>query len=568
MHLRNRGYRGGAPEKDCEFYDPLKKQWFPVTQMIQGVGNATACVMGDKIYVTGGHYGYRGSCTYEKVQVFHSTVNEWNVITISPHPEYGLCSVSLNNNMFLVGGQTTIADCYSPDSNKWKAISEMKERRMECGAVAINGCIYVSGGYSYSKGTYLQSIEKYDPELDSWEIVVLCPAPPGLMDVTMADEEMSPLELKVARQIEYYFGDHNLPRDKFLKEQLQLDDGWVTLETMLKFNRLKSITTDNTVIVAALQKSKTGLLELSDDKTKIRRSLNKPLPEVNDEYKATIAHKSVYIKGFPLETSLDEIQEWLNGKGNIENIQMRRNLQKQFKGSVFICFDTEEASKQFLERPDIKTFKDNEMLVLSREAYHAKKIEERKQFKAENKAKARQDKEKTQKQREDKEMNLLLDEQTGCLLKFSGELENVSREDFHDLFSGHGKIKWVDFTRGAKEGTLLFDGNAKEAFDKAKEANEGELKIKDNTVIWQSHTTGQEAEVAGVRGEEEEEAKEVEVAAGTEIKEEINSKEKRQSLIVTMKRMMKMHLRHQRESWKKQKLPQPKLPKQKMVLKL
>lgn len=78
-------------------------------------------------------------------------------------------------------------------------------------------------------------------------------------------EEMSPIEMKVARQIEvilirklrfafgkthfspalqifsshlqYYFGDHNLPRDKFLKEQLQLDDGWVTLETMLKFNR-------------------------------------------------------------------------------------------------------------------------------------------------------------------------------------------------------------------------------------------------------------------------------------------------------------------------------------------
>ncbi|KAJ0005670.1 hypothetical protein NQD34_015564 [Periophthalmus magnuspinnatus] len=300
----------------------------------------------------------------------------------------------------------------------------------------------------------------------------------------MADEEMSPLELKVAGQLEYYFGDHNLPRDKFLKEQLQLDDGWVTLETMLKFNRLKSLTTDSTVIVAALQKSKTGLLELSDDKTKIRRSPNKPLPEVNDEYKATIAHKTVYMKGFPLETSLDEIQEWLNGKGKIENIQMRRNLLKQFKGSVFICFDTEDASKRFLERSDIKTFKDNELLVLSREAYHAKKAEERKQFKAENKAKAKQDKEKQQKQTEDKEMELLLDEQTGCLLKFSGELENVSREDFHDLFSGHGKIKWVDFTRGAKEGTLLFDGNAKEAFDKAKEANEGELKIKDSAVTW------------------------------------------------------------------------------------
>lgn len=40
---------------------------------------------------------------------------------------------------------------------------------------------------------------------------------------------------------------------------------------------------------------------------------------------------SLIQKGFPLETTLDEIQEWLNGKGTIENIQMRRNLQRQFK---------------------------------------------------------------------------------------------------------------------------------------------------------------------------------------------------------------------------------------------
>ncbi|CAL9690271.1 unnamed protein product [Knipowitschia caucasica] len=171
------GYRGGAPEKDCEFYDPLKKQWFPVAQMIQGVGNATACVMDEKIYVTGGHYGYRGSCTFEKVQFYCPTVNEWSVITLSPHQEYGLCSVALNNKMYLVGGQTTVVDCYSPVCNEWKALSEMKERRMECGAVAINGCIYVSGGYSCSKGAYLQSIEKYDPELDSWEIVGTLPSP-------------------------------------------------------------------------------------------------------------------------------------------------------------------------------------------------------------------------------------------------------------------------------------------------------------------------------------------------------------------------------------------------------
>lgn len=31
------GYRGGAPEQATEFYDPLKKKWFPAAKMIQGM---------------------------------------------------------------------------------------------------------------------------------------------------------------------------------------------------------------------------------------------------------------------------------------------------------------------------------------------------------------------------------------------------------------------------------------------------------------------------------------------------------------------------------------------------
>ena len=59
--------------------------------------------------------------------------------------------------------------------------------------------------------------------------------------------------------------------------------------------RLKSLTTDSSVIVAALEKSDSGLLEINEDKTKIRRAADKPLPELNDEYKDAVKHKSVYI---------------------------------------------------------------------------------------------------------------------------------------------------------------------------------------------------------------------------------------------------------------------------------
>ncbi|ELV11658.1 Lupus La protein like protein [Tupaia chinensis] len=50
------------------------------------------------------------------------------------------------------------------------------------------------------------------------------------------NEKMASLEAKIRHQIEYYFGDFNLPWDKFLKEQLKLDEGWVPSEIMRKFN--------------------------------------------------------------------------------------------------------------------------------------------------------------------------------------------------------------------------------------------------------------------------------------------------------------------------------------------
>ncbi|KAM4698435.1 kelch-like protein 23 [Rhinophrynus dorsalis] len=171
------GYRKGAPAQEAEFYDPLKKIWIPIANMIKGVGNATACVLHDVIYVSGGHYGYRGSCTYDKIQSFHSDLNEWSILSVCPHPEYGLCSIALQNKLYLVGGQTTTTDCYDLESNKWTEMSPTVERRMECGAVVMNGFIYITGGYSYSKGTYLQSIEKYNPETDKWELVGTLPSP-------------------------------------------------------------------------------------------------------------------------------------------------------------------------------------------------------------------------------------------------------------------------------------------------------------------------------------------------------------------------------------------------------
>ena len=38
---------------------------------------------------------------------------------------------------------------------------------------------------------------------------------------------------KVLRQVEYYFGNVNMMRDSFMKEEIKKDQGWITLETMM-----------------------------------------------------------------------------------------------------------------------------------------------------------------------------------------------------------------------------------------------------------------------------------------------------------------------------------------------
>lgn len=100
------------------------------------------------------------------------------------------------------------------------------------------------------------------------------------------------LEKKIIQQIEYYFGDINLPRDKFMQEKMKEDDGWITLEVLLTFNRLSNLSKDPEVIVSAIEKSDSNLVKVSEDRKKLRRNPEVPLPELNEERKKELAQRT------------------------------------------------------------------------------------------------------------------------------------------------------------------------------------------------------------------------------------------------------------------------------------
>ncbi|XP_060518051.1 la protein homolog [Cylas formicarius] len=285
----------------------------------------------------------------------------------------------------------------------------------------------------------------------------------------------SDLEQKIIKQIEYYFGDINLPRDKFLQSKIKEDDGWVTLEVLLSFNRLASLSKDPKVITEALEKSDQKLIEVSEDKTKLRRNPDKPVPDNNDEHRKKLQEKSAYAKGFPTDETLNDILNFLEPFGPIESVIRRTTKDHKFKGSCFIVFKDLENAKKFVELESVK-YKDTELLRKMQNDYHAdkkKEIEERKKQKKEKKeALIGENAEK-------------IEFPVGAIIHFKGisEGQSFTREEIKEKLGGASDLEvvYVDFNKGDTEGYARF---AKEnnAIEFLKALNEGELELGESKI--------------------------------------------------------------------------------------
>merc|ERR1712142_353495 len=190
------------------------------------------------------------------------------------------------------------------------------------------------------------------------------------------------LQMKIIRQVEYYFGNVNLWRDKFLKEKVKEDDGWVTLECLITFNRLQALTVDFEEIVTALEKSKTGLVEIHEDRLKIRRSTKNPLPDPDDPIlRKASKMKTLYMKGFPTSYKLDDVQDYILSQG-CQNIfvKMKRDEEKNFKGSIIVELATLEEAEKFLKQEmkcgetTLKVMRRDEYFIQKNEKRHGKKF--------------------------------------------------------------------------------------------------------------------------------------------------------------------------------------------------
>ena len=128
---------------------------------------------------------------------------------------------------------------------------------------------------------------------------------------------------EIVKQVEYYFGDVNLSRDKFLLGEIaKSDSGWVDMATMLKFNRLHKLAGgDEDVVLDALAavEEGDGLMEVDKEAKRIRRKLSKPLPADREQFVNSLASRTVYVKGFNKDWELDQVTAFLKPYGHTES---------------------------------------------------------------------------------------------------------------------------------------------------------------------------------------------------------------------------------------------------------
>lgn len=299
----------------------------------------------------------------------------------------------------------------------------------------------------------------------------------------------------VLRQLEYYFSDSNLPRDKFLRAKTEENpDGYVQISVLLSFKRLQALNATPAHIAAAASNS--TLLAVDPESTRVRRV--KPLP-ATPLFNTRAVFAKGWVPGSP-PPSIDYLTRLFSPSGRVLSVRIRRWVaddgNKHFKGSVFVEMETAEAAERVVaEQYAIDTLGDDgdvkrkELLLMPVEEYFEMKKRESRNYRAKKERGRGEKRSKPEGEgngvaprkegeggakvvkrdggpREDRQIK------PGLILKFEGFGADVSREDIREAFEAHGEIAWVDFQRGDGEGYIRFarEGAAKVAKEGMQEA--------------------------------------------------------------------------------------------------
>uniref|UniRef100_A0AAR2JWA5 La-related protein 7 n=1 Tax=Pygocentrus nattereri TaxID=42514 RepID=A0AAR2JWA5_PYGNA len=147
----------------------------------------------------------------------------------------------------------------------------------------------------------------------------------------------------VKKQVEFWFDDVNLHKDRYLKTVItQSRDGYVDIALLTTFNRMKKLTTDIKLIARALKNSQ--VVEVNLEGTQVRRK-----NPIGDSPK-DVDSRTVYVELLPYNVTHVWIERVFSKCGNVVYVSLPRyRVSGQPKGFAFVEFETEEQAHKAIE---------------------------------------------------------------------------------------------------------------------------------------------------------------------------------------------------------------------------
>jgi len=288
---------------------------------------------------------------------------------------------------------------------------------------------------------------------------------------------------KVRAQMEFYFSDSNLPRDKFLRETVEADpEGFVDISLLATFSRMRALLApfggphnDETVAALVDLLGTSAELTVSDDGRRVRRTA---AVRAREEIDAEVEARSVYASPFAMTATIDEITAFFAQHATVRSVRLRRHVtSKDFKGSVFVELADAAACEKLVGAETALEHDGARLEVMMKKAYLEKKKKDRVEKAAANAA-AEEAAEKAKAASREKEPTIATGADPaanantpdgssdkpaftpGLLLRFSlgaDVAEGVRREDLSEALAGFDAPKFIDFKMGDTGGCLRFE---------------------------------------------------------------------------------------------------------------
>ena len=169
---------GGVQTKQVNRYDVENDVWdnndYPSLTQFRVAHGAVAYE--DKLYVMGG--SAKASADFgpglDEMEALDPASNSsgWSTVGSMLVGRSYLASSAGEGKIYMVGGclteKVSTAECYDVETQTYRRMPNTLSKRDSLGLAYFDGQLFAVGGYDNHENAYLNSVEKYDPQLDVW----------------------------------------------------------------------------------------------------------------------------------------------------------------------------------------------------------------------------------------------------------------------------------------------------------------------------------------------------------------------------------------------------------------